>query len=104
MAVAESKAADLFAFGMLAVEVFTGRLPFEGQENEAVVFLILGGVRPKMPENAQEVGLSVEMWELFESCWRQNPKKRPTMEEVVMRLRKFVGNVNGDGNVVSGCV
>ena len=85
---------------MLAVEIFTGKLPFEDQESDAVVLLILGGVRPKMPENAQEVGLTVEMWKLFESCWRQNPKKRPTMEEVVMRLRKFVGNISGDGKFV----
>ena len=60
--VRESKVADLFAFGMLAVEIFTGEVPFVGQGDEVVVFQILKGGRPKMPENSQEVGLTVEMW------------------------------------------
>jgi len=103
MPVMESKAADIFAFGMLAVEVFTGKVPFEGQKNEAVVLHISRGGRPEMPGIAQVVGLTGEMWKLLESCWQQNPKKRPTMEEVVRRLQGFVEN-NGDSNGVTGCV
>ena len=94
--VIESKAADVFAFGMLTVEVFTGKIPFEDQENEAAVLRILKGGRPEMPGNAETMGLTVEMWNLIESCWRQNPKKRPTMEEVVRRWGKFV---EGDGHL-----
>ena len=88
--VLESKAADVFAFGMLAVEVFTGRIPFEGQKNEAVVLHVSRGGRPEKPENAQAVGLTDEMWKLLESCWRKNPNKRPTMEEIVRKLERFV--------------
>ena len=99
----ESKPADVFAFAMLAVEVFTGKVPFDKQKNEAVVVSILEGSRPKMPENAQAVGLTGEMWNLLESCWRQDPKKRPTMEEVVRRWQRFVEH-NNDGNVVTECV
>ena len=87
--VVESKAADVFAFGMLAVEVFTGKIPFEEQENEAVVLRISQGGRPKMPDNAQAVGLTDEIWHLIESCWQQNPENRPTMNDVVGRLWKF---------------
>jgi hypothetical protein len=68
---------------MFAVEIFTGKIPFGGQRNEAVVVRISRGGRPEMPGNAQEVGLTGEMWKLLESCWQQNPEKRPTMEEVV---------------------
>ena len=104
MTTRESKAADVFAFGMLAVEIFTGKIPFAGRENEAVVFQILGGVRPDMPEDAQEVGLTVEIWEFMESCWRQNPKKRPTIGEVVVRWREFVINVNNVSDATPKCV
>ena len=96
----ESKAADVFAFGMFAVEVFTGRIPFEEQKNEAVVLRILRGGRPEMPENGQAVGLTDEMWKLLESCWQENPRKRPAMEEVVRRLQRFVD----DSNVATECV
>ena len=98
--VMESKPADVFAFGMFAVEVFTGKIPFEEQKNEAVVLRISRGGRPEMPGNAQDVGLTTEVWKLLESCWQQNPKKRPTMDEVVRRWEKFVDH-GDDNNVVT---
>ena len=88
----ETKAADVFAFGMLAIEVFTGKIPFEEQKNEAVVLRISRGGRPGMPENAQEVGLTPEVWNLLENCWHQNPKKRPMIQDVVRRLQRWIGN------------
>ena len=90
--VMESKAADVFAFGMFAVEVFTGKLPFGAQKNEAVVLRISQGGRPEFPANAQAIGLTVEIWNLLQSCWKQDPKKRPTMAEVVRRWQRFVGD------------
>ena len=95
MPMMESKPADVFAFAMLAVEVFTGKMPFDKQKNEAVVLSILRGDRPEMPKDAHAVGLTSEVWKLLESCWRQDPKKRPTMEEIVRRWQKIV---------VTGCV
>jgi hypothetical protein len=92
----ESKAADVFAFGMLAVEVFTGQVPLAEHENGAVVLRILEGVRPRTPENAQEVGLTAEMWKLIASCWQENPKKRPSIEKIVVRWRTFLNDHDGD--------
>ena len=97
--VVESKAADVFAFSMFAVEVLTGRVPFEGLGNGEVVLHILRGGRPQMPTNAQEVGFTHEMWKFLESCWHQNPKKRPTMRDVVMRWQRFV-----EDSVITECV
>lgn len=88
----ESKAADVFAFGMFALEVFTGKIPFGELKNEAVVYRVSRGVRPEMPRNAQAVGLTDDVWTLLESCWQQDPQKRPSMEEVVRRWRVFVEN------------
>ncbi|KAF9789416.1 kinase-like domain-containing protein [Thelephora terrestris] len=72
MPVMESTAADVFAFAMISLEVFTGG-------------------RPEMPKDAQAIGLTAGMWTLLESCWQQSPKKRPQMEEVVERWGQFVG-------------
>ena len=47
-----------------------------------------------MPDNAQAVGLTDEIWKILESCWQQNPKKRPTMEEVVRRWQNLVERGN----------
>ena len=88
----ESKPADVFAFAMLAVEVFTGKIPFGEQKNEAAVLRISQGGRPEMPQNAQETGLTADIWNVLQSCWQQNPKKRPTMQEVVRKWQSFIGN------------
>ena len=95
----ESKAADIFAFGMFAVEVLTSKLPFGEQKSEAVVLRILQGDRLKIPGNSQAVGLTLEMWSIFESCWQQDPKKRPTIKEVTRKWQRFVGD--GDAFTVS---
>ena len=101
----ESKPADVFSFAMFAVEIFTGTVPFEKQTLTMAASRILHGERPEMPGNAPEVGLTSEMWKLLESCWQQDPKKRPAMEEVVKEWRKFVEQ-NGDGGcgIATECV
>ena len=88
----ESKQADVFAFGMLAVEVFTGEVPFQKHAPAVAALCVLKGERPEKPRNAQQIGLTGEMWELLESCWHQDPEKRPTMEEVVRRWQRSVRN------------
>jgi len=100
----ESKTADVFAFGMCAVEVFTGKLPFGEHRNDVVALRISQGGRPEMPENAQAVGLTGEIWKLLESCWQHDPKRRPTMGEIVMRWERFIGNSNEDKNLFLECV
>jgi len=101
--VMESKAGDVFSFAMLAVEVFTGAPPFEGRRPAKAALDLLGGCRPDMPGNAQAVGLTAEMWKLLGSCWQQDPEERPTMETVVRRWQKFVGN-NNDDSLIPECV
>jgi serine/threonine protein kinase len=81
--IVESKPADVFAFGMLAIELFTGRLPFEGSSDLQVARLISNGRRPGLPDNAGDVGLTPPVWELLRRCWNQNPAQRPTMLNVV---------------------
>ena len=85
-----SKPADVFAFAMLAVEVFTGKIPFENMKNEAVIIQIANGKRPVKPQAAEQLGLTAEMWMFIEKCWRANPKKRSTIDEVVGTWGGFV--------------
>ena len=90
--VTESKAADVFAFAMFAVEVYTGKVPFEEEPPAMAPWRILKGERPEIPEDAERMGLTKEIRELLERCWHQNPKKRPAMKEVVRKWRRFVDN------------
>ena len=87
---AASKPADVFAFAMLAVEIFTGNVPFGNIRNETVVIQIAQGKRPAKPQAAEQLGLTTEMWKFIEKCWSTNPTKRPTMDEVVRTWEGFV--------------
>ena len=91
-----SKSADVFAFAMLAVEVFTGKVPFGNMKNESVVIQIASGKRPAKPRAAEQLGLTMEMWKFVEKCWAGNPKKRPAIDELVRTWEGFV-----KGHVVS---
>ena len=94
MPVTESKAADAFAFAMLAVEVFTGKVPFQDETPTVAASCVRRGERPVIPQNAEQLGLTREMWKFLESCWHQDPKKRPTMKNIVRRWRGFVEHEN----------
>ncbi|KAF9646166.1 kinase-like protein [Thelephora ganbajun] len=92
---AASKPADVFAFAMLAVEVFTGNVPFGNMRNELAVIHIAHGKRPTKPQAVEQLGLTAEMWKFIEKCWNANANKRPTIDEVVGTWEGFV---NGDNN------
>ena len=87
-----SKSADVFAFAMLAVEVFSGKVPFWSMTSVPAAIQIVDGKRPAKPQAAEQLGLSGEMWKFIGKCWSVNPSQRPTIDEVV---RVWEGFVNG---------
>ena len=101
-----SKSADVFAFAMLAVEVFTGKVPFGSMKNESVVIHIANGKRPAKPQAAGQLGLTADMWKFIERCWTANPSKRPTINEVVSTWEGFVNGyvVSSSGPFASRCI
>ena len=88
-AVTESLRADIFAYGMVGVAVFTGKLPFEDCCDLEVASKILKRGRPERPQDAEDVTL--QMWRLFEGCWDHNPARRPTIEGVVRTCNDLRG-------------
>lgn len=59
-------------------ELLTGCVPFAGCQWGAILELVaLLGQRPEIPEGAPE-----DYCVLMESCWTQDPARRPTFEEV----------------------
>ena len=84
-----TKQADIFAFAMLAIEVFTGQLPFGDIGPETVILMISRGQRPEKPQGAENCGLTPGIWRFIQKCWHQNPAKRPDIETVVIVWWEF---------------
>lgn len=81
---------DVWAFGMLCLEILTGRRPYNQLPRDSAVIAELGAYRlPERPRDEESVsrGLTDQMWTLMLHCWNWSPEARPTMTEVKMNLK-----------------
>ncbi|KAG6826643.1 hypothetical protein H0H92_015018, partial [Tricholoma furcatifolium] len=87
-----TKESDLYAYGCLAYEVFTGKPPFADFTVPLIASKVMHGYRPKRPPNSSSSwnawGLTEDMWTLIERCWETTPARRPTIDVVIHRLKK----------------
>jgi len=107
---------DIFALGMVAVEVrniyrerpfwgseafsrtspqlFTGQVPFsENNASPIVIKRIIDGERPLRPLRGKEFGLSNELWELVRSSWVHEEEERPSVSAFVDFLKQATPDI-----------
>ena len=83
-----SRESDVFAFGMLLYELFTGSMPWGQQTAPATAWrLTCGGLRPPLPPPHL---LDPALADLIQQCWRQDPASRPTMHAVRSSLQAWL--------------
>ncbi|KAJ6582047.1 kinase-like domain-containing protein, partial [Mycena capillaripes] len=70
---------DVYAFACLALEMYTGRVPFFGCKDIVVPGNVMAGKRPPRPSSPV---VPDHLWDLIEVCWSQEPIARPSMENV----------------------
>ncbi|GIL61093.1 hypothetical protein Vafri_15480, partial [Volvox africanus] len=80
-------ATDVYAFGVLMWELFTGSRPYSGlTAGEVVQRVVVQGFRPAFP------GATPQEWrDLAGECWAQAPEERPGFEQVEQRLLTLLG-------------
>ncbi|KAF9789478.1 kinase-like domain-containing protein [Thelephora terrestris] len=81
-----SKEADVFSYGLVAFEIYKGKQPWGQVRQEVIMTNLVFVRRPCLPEDAEERGLTTEVWNCIEKCWRQEPAERATISEVIARL------------------
>ncbi|KAG6916783.1 hypothetical protein DXG01_005365 [Tephrocybe rancida] len=85
-----SKKSDVYAWGCVAWEIFTGKLPFPDIMTDAVAHHIIMGGRLMRPDPSSlpwtDFGLTEEIWACMEPCWEREPSERPTATMIVHRL------------------
>lgn len=85
---------DVYAFGMLAYEIVTGKEPFYELGKTTSFKLqtkVMKGIRPKLPKN-----LSKKMKDLLCKCWDENATERPTFAEILSILTSDLSLLDED--------
>lgn len=84
-----TKASDIYAFAMLIMEIFTGKIPFSNKKNDSsVIFAVLDGGRPEIPSSIADIPA---LKDLVQLCWDKDPKMRPTSRAVADRISEIQG-------------
>jgi serine/threonine protein kinase len=77
--------ADVYAFGIVLLEMATGQTTYRGMSSEQVAQLVMAGMRPGIPPalSQRHAGLAA----LIAQCWSNSPDSRPTFSTVVAQLQ-----------------
>ncbi|XP_072014845.1 uncharacterized protein [Amphiura filiformis] len=76
-----SKPADIWAYGMLLLEICTRKPPFQELEWHRVIFEVGNGAQPSIPE-----GCPKDLSDIMQQCWNNDPKQRPTSASIAKAL------------------
>ncbi|KZV97505.1 kinase-like protein [Exidia glandulosa HHB12029] len=76
---------DVYAFGILAWEVYSGKPAFRELNAMEAVSAFIQGKRPSRAE-IERSDFTFDIWRLVNECWAQVPTDRPTMVSVRQRL------------------
>ncbi|KAJ6540839.1 kinase-like domain-containing protein [Mycena vulgaris] len=72
-------ASDVYAYGCVCLELYTGSPPFSDVPEVAAMLMVIAGVRPGQP-----AGISEELWGLVKAAWATESRARPKMPDIIV--------------------
>jgi deleted-in-malignant-brain-tumors protein 1 len=82
---------DVWSFGVTVWEVMTfGEIPYSGISNSEILTFVEAGNRLKAPKGCPE-----EIYDIMDSCWREDAKFRPTFTAIVQNIEPFLQTIAG---------
>jgi len=82
--------ADIWSFGITAIELAYGEAPYQRLHPLKVMKIIIEREPPKIDRRKWDDAFV----RLVECCLQKDPKKRPSMDEITSKHKKFFGKAN----------
>jgi len=73
----------------LHFQLATGKKPYPGLLDNAVVIKVLKGKRPPKPDPFEAPGMSQAIWGVAKKCWNEKAKERPEANAVLQDLERI---------------
>ncbi|CAB4414042.1 unnamed protein product [Rhizophagus irregularis] len=77
-----NKKSDIYSIGVLLWEISSGQSPFEGISPYGLIVQIPQGLR-----ETPVPGTPTAYVNLYTECWNEDPNNRPTVEQIVVKLK-----------------
>jgi serine/threonine protein kinase len=83
-----SEATDAFSFGVLLWEMMARKRPWAGLDGAQIVASVTSNMRPQIPKDCDPM-----FKQIIKQCWKHNPAKRPSFEQVVKSFVAYHKNL-----------
>jgi parallel beta-helix repeat protein len=81
------KSADVYSFGIMCWEIFSGDIPFAGKTDGKIVAMHIKAAMDKKKIKRPPLDqIPPEVVSFIKACWAQDPSARPTFEEAKLLL------------------
>ncbi|KAI9568867.1 kinase-like domain-containing protein [Boletus coccyginus] len=81
-AIRPTTATDVWALGITATEIFSAKQPYHNLANDAAVLVYVTKKHGRPKYDDYKADMREGLWSLLERCWKQNPKERPSMDDI----------------------
>ena len=75
--------ADIFSFGMFLYQMIARRYPYSELQPQQINAAVGSGKRPRLQDISQAESAYHYLTRLMQACWEDNPRNRPTTEEII---------------------
>ncbi|TFK38812.1 kinase-like domain-containing protein [Crucibulum laeve] len=86
---------DIFSFGMLVYEIYSGHIPFYEFNQMSAILNVILHKRPSRPQDVPDT-----IWQLIEDCWAHHPLRRPQITDIHLYIQDVMIT---EQLVCSGC-